>query len=98
VPAFQETKLAFEDIAKLPVVSEALLFHGLGTLTEPYKDDDIGAPSGVDIFTGRTHLLSGRIPDPRRVDEILINYKAADRYGLKVGDVLRMQMIGAGTD
>jgi putative ABC transport system permease protein len=98
VPAFQETKLAFEDIAKLPVVSEALLFHGLGTLTEPYKDDDIGAPSGVDIFTGRTHLLSGRTPDPRRVDEILINYKAADRYGLKVGDVLRLQMIGAGTD
>jgi ABC-type antimicrobial peptide transport system permease subunit len=67
-------------------------------MAERFKDLDIGAPAGVDIFTGRTHLLSGRVPRPDSVDEALINYKARDRYGWKVGDVVPLQLSGAGTD
>src|SRR5437870_9375261 len=41
VTAFQDTKVRFEDVARLPVVSEAVLFRGYGSLTPGLEDLEI---------------------------------------------------------
>ena len=38
----------------------------------------------------RPLLVAGRLPDPGRADELVVNRKAADEYGLRVGDRVTM--------
>ena len=56
------------------------------------QEHDMGAlPPGDDrLFrtVGRPLLVQGRLPDPKRADEVVINRKAAAEFGLRVGDRL----------
>jgi len=98
VTYFQETKLAFADVARLPVVSEAVLFHGYPVTSPRLADLEVGAPVGTELAPSRTHLLEGRTPRPGRADEAVINYRAAQRYHWKVGDVVSFELAGPGTN
>ena len=98
VPDFQDTKIPFEDLARLPVVTEAVVFHGYGSITPAYKDLEISAPRDIEFAPGRTHLVTGRLPRRGRSDESTITYRAADRYHWKVGDEVRFQLARAGSD
>ena len=54
------------------------------------KDLDIGqlAPNDAHLYQtiNRPLVRQGRLPDPRRADEILVNHQAAEKLGLHVGD------------
>ena len=95
---FQQTKLAFADIARLPIVSEAILFHGYSSMKPGLEDLEVGAPVGTEFASDRTHLLDGRTSRPGSVDEAVINYRAAQLYHWKIGDVESFQLAGAGSD
>ncbi|MFY9588551.1 MAG: FtsX-like permease family protein [Actinomycetota bacterium] len=94
---FQETKLAFDDVAQLPVVSEAFVFHGYGGTAGGKGNIEIGAPVGTALGPERTHLLEGRVPRSDRADEATINYKAEQVHHWKVGDVLDVSLAGRGS-
>ena len=72
VPAFQETKLAFDDIAHLPAVAESFLVRGYSTLSPTPQDLEVSAPHGVDFTSSRVKILAGRLPLPERTNEAAI--------------------------
>lgn len=43
----------------------------------------------------RVKLLDGRLPDPARADEVTVGFVAAERFGLEVGDELRLRAANA---
>jgi ABC-type lipoprotein release transport system permease subunit len=46
----------------------------------------------------RTKLLSGRLADPRKADETVVDFPLAERFGLRVGDTMRLRFTRAGED
>lgn len=46
----------------------------------------------------RTKLLSGRLADPARVEEAVVDFPLAERFGLEVGDSFRLRFVRAGED
>lgn len=77
-------------IARLPEVSQSVR----GILD--YADLGVGVPffapadGRIGTSINRFKLLEGRRFDPARLDEAVISFVAADRYGVHVGDLLRL--------
>ena len=46
----------------------------------------------------RTKLLSGRLADPARADEAVVDFPLAERFGLEVGESMRLRFVRAGED
>lgn len=89
-------------IEKLPQVSEASLLVGF-FMGHVDAQGHIGA--GAQRTLGTTddralysfdtgHLVAGRLPDPRRTDEVAINPQLADEQHLHVGSVLHWRVMG----
>jgi len=95
VPDYQETKLAFEDIARLSVVSEARLFRGFGTASPTPEALEVSAPHGFDFAASQANILSGRLPNPERTDEAAITFKAAQRYHWHAGTTVTLALAAA---
>ncbi len=87
------SKLRSADIAKLPGVLDAGRVNGLALL-DP-TTTNIADAFGATVFASdgralyqlaRVKFLDGRLPDPRRPEEIVVNRAFTRRYGLGIGD------------
>lgn len=70
-------------IERLPQVAESArgkVFYGPGNIAALAPADD-----RLGTTINRVKLLEGRLPDPRRVDEALLAFPAAEQLGLDVG-------------
>jgi putative ABC transport system permease protein len=97
IPALSETPPRFEDVARLPNVSEAILLHGYDDVTRG-EELEIIAPVGLEIPANRSHLISGRRPRAGSADEAIVNFHAADQFRWKIGDVVPMTLAATGSD
>ena len=95
---FQETKLPFDAIAALPVVSKAQVFRGFGSVSPTPEKLEISAPHGFDVTASDVKLLSGRIARPERPDEAVITFKAANLFHWHPGTTVSLALAGAGSD
>ena len=93
VPDFQETKLRFEDIASIPVVSEAYLMRGFGVMAPTPKNLEVSSPHGTELPHRLFKLLKGRYPDPTRPDEAMITFKTAALFDWHVGMQIPLALI-----
>ena len=73
-----------------PLVS---LIHGQPTVSVAHVDAALGGPGLLPY-----KILSGRQPDPERLDEVIANYVAAQRLGLHVGDVVPLELVAPFTE
>jgi predicted lysophospholipase L1 biosynthesis ABC-type transport system permease subunit len=87
-----ESGLDVRRVAALPMVAQAAKEQGVSVLPAPIHPTDLTRTLGL-ALTGdlgysfsRPHVLHGRMPRADRVDEVLVNPRFADRYGLSVGD------------
>ena len=85
-------------LARLPNVEQVGTALGFGLTARkadgtPSLDFSTGAaasPDGVAFYdVERFRLLDGRMPDPSRVREILVNETAARTFGLRIGSTFR---------
>jgi putative ABC transport system permease protein len=82
--------LTFEDIKSLPQVVDAVrwsFFFGTGGLA---ASDDPRLGRTIDSFK----VLQGRMPDPNKVDEVIIPFDLARQRHWRLGTVLRTQPQG----
>ena len=92
--SFGVTPEQVDAIARLPEVRTTVR----GILD--YADVGVGVPffatddPRVGTTINRFKLLEGRRPDPRRADEVLMSFAAADRYGVEVGDEITLTFEG----
>ena len=98
IPGLSGSTVKFADIARLPTVSQATLYHGFAVVTPGREDVEPGAPAGVEVQGYRDHLLSGRRPREGSTDEAIINFVAADRFHWKIDDVVPLTLAAAGSD
>jgi hypothetical protein len=79
-------------VRRLPEVADAGEFALAGVFVRGVGRGALGALAPADAHLYRTIsrplLESGRLPNPRRVDEIVVNRNAAAKYGIAVGDRL----------
>ena len=87
-----DTRPVFQKIAHLPEVRQARSYGAFDAV--PLKNgkpdftqnfEALGSLDGRYFDQDRFAVLSGRRPDPRRVDEIAVNEEAAKRYHYHVG-------------
>jgi hypothetical protein len=97
IPAYQEVKLPFEDIAALPSVAEAYSMRGFGVMKGPLQDLEISA-TPVDFPHRFNKVLAGRFPHPDRVDETMISFKTADRFRWRVGTQITVPLLDPASD
>jgi hypothetical protein len=102
---FQNDDVDFDRIERLPQVARVSRDLPLAALirTESGRQMYGGhersvipltSPDGSQLSTlNRPRLLAGRLPDPRRTDEILVDHKALEILGLAVGDTVRVRFI-----
>ncbi|MCJ7436225.1 MAG: hypothetical protein MUP97_00475, partial [Acidimicrobiia bacterium] len=92
-----DSALDYRDVAQLPQIAEAGRVDGLFLVTADLRSQaDFGA-FGVVLASrgragysfGRSKLLEGRNPDPRRAREVGINPVLAEQQHVGVGDRLR---------
>jgi ABC-type antimicrobial peptide transport system permease subunit len=85
---------ARRQVAELPGVAKAYPFM-VGVSAEvlsPGKLGDVSAslfpvsPASITIMTGR--LVAGRLPDPSRADEVVVDENARDRFALPLGSTM----------
>jgi ABC-type lipoprotein release transport system permease subunit len=81
------------DITKLGQLPEVAAWAGFASTSGQFDEHPGGGPMvqiGSDWFTQieRAKVLEGRVPDPARDDEAVINAPAARAYGVRVGTVL----------
>ena len=78
-------------VARLPGVTKAYPFM-VGVATEVFQPRKLGAvsaslfpvaPASISVLTGP--LVAGRLPDPARADEIVVDENARDRFHLDLG-------------
>ncbi len=89
-----DSKLDPKAVARLPMVSDAGVERGLIVVPLPlrkFADVDTALSMGSDGHVGysmaRLHVVEGRMPDTSRADEVLVNRRFADHYGVDVGSV-----------
>ena len=79
------------EVAKLPGVTATYPFL-VGFSAQVFSPPRLGAdspslfpvtPESIPILTGA--LVAGRLPDPRRADEIVVDENIRDRFGLDIG-------------
>ncbi|HEY3673436.1 MAG TPA: ABC transporter permease [Acidimicrobiia bacterium] len=87
-----DSELDPKAIARLPMVSEVGVGRGLIVVPVPLEnvaDLDTALSLGSDGHVGysmaRLHVVEGRMPDTTRADEVLVNQRFADHYGVDVG-------------
>ena len=97
-PDFQETKIPFEDIAALPVVSAAYLIRGFPVMAPTPEALELSAPHGTALPRRFFKLLAGRLPDPDRADEVTITFRTADRFHWKVGTHVQLALLDRSSD
>ena len=91
--------LDWREVAKLPMVAQAGIEHGITLLPRPVRGDDLdtnlGLGLGGDMGFGfaRPHVLHGRMPRSDSVHEVLVNPNFAEHYGLDVGDEISAAII-----
>lgn len=94
VPAFSVNGelLDFDAISGFPEVARSFrlpLFIGLDSYDiTGYRDMALAEQSG--------RLLAGRMPDPSRTDEVLVNFLARQERHVRVGDELDLRLAGPG--
>ncbi|MFN2613401.1 MAG: FtsX-like permease family protein [Actinomycetota bacterium] len=66
-----------------------MMIHGLPTVCVAHIDPHLGDRNGLLSYK----ILEGRQPDPRRLDEAIANYVAAQRLHLHVGDRLPLELV-----
>jgi len=98
IPGLSESTLRFQDVARLPTVSQATLFHIYDTVTPGLEDAEIYAPVGSEVPAYSDHLLAGRRPRTGNADEAIINFIAADRFHWRIGDVVPLTLAATGSD
>lgn len=82
-----------EAAARLPGVERTSTYLGLNSMylaaeggrPQPDTPEVIGSLDGRYTETDRLTLLRGRLPDPDRPDEVLVNAAAVERYDLALG-------------
>jgi hypothetical protein len=82
-----------EEAARLPGVERTATYLGLNSMylaaeggrVQPDSPEVIGSLDGRYTATDRLTLLRGRLPDPDRPDDVLVNAAAAERYDLALG-------------
>ena len=89
-----DSRLDPKAIARLPMVSDIGLEQGMTVVPLPlrnFADIETGLSMGSDGHVGysmaRLHVVDGRMPNPTRADEVLVNRRFADHYHLDVGSV-----------
>lgn len=77
----------YSAVTKLPEVVDAGTFTLAPVGIEEHPEVGTLAPGDTRLYRtiSRPLLVEGRLPDPRRDDEILVNNKAAARFHLRVG-------------
>ena len=91
VPDFQEVRLPFDEIARLPMVSAAYQLRGFPATTPALQDLEISAPT-VPLPARFFKMLDGRIPNPQRADEVMISFRARDRFHWRVGSTITITL------
>ncbi len=102
---FQNYGLDFDRIERLPQVVRVARDRPLAALIRTRSGEQmyggheesvipLASPDGSQLKTlNRPKLLAGRLPDPRRTDEILADGKRSTSSDLKVGDTVRVRFI-----
>jgi hypothetical protein len=82
----------YTPVKRLPEVADAGEFALAGIFVEDVGHGALGALAPADSHLYRTLsrplLEAGRLPNPHRVDELVVNRVAAAKYGIHVGDRL----------
>jgi ABC-type lipoprotein release transport system permease subunit len=87
----------FSRIEKLPEVTQSVRSADLAfwartddgrpvTVNGVYLNAAIDGPDGS---ANRPKLLAGRLPHPQRADEVLVDSRASEQFGLRVGSAIR---------
>ncbi len=78
----------YTPVERLPEVAGSGLFAlaAIGSKEHPGLSGLAPADDHLYRTVARPLLVAGRLPDPHRVDEVLVNRRAASRYHLRVGD------------
>jgi ABC-type lipoprotein release transport system permease subunit len=83
-------RVDYTPVKRLPEVADAGEFALAGIFVSSVGKGQLGALAPADSHLYRTLsrplLEAGRLPDPDRVDEVVLNRNAASKYGLDVGD------------
>jgi len=82
----------YTPVRNLPEVEDAGEFTLTPVRVEGYPTLSQLAPNDDRLYRtiNRPLLVSGRLPDPARVDEVVVNRRAAAQLGLGVGDRLKL--------
>ncbi len=95
-----DSALQSKAVARLPEVAAAAKVTGLAvidpygrTLEEVFGPIAVASDGAALVTIARPKLLSGRIPNPRRAREILVDRTFVKRYGLGVGDTWRVAAV-----
>jgi hypothetical protein len=97
------------DVARLPQVAEVTRYRVFPVLdgrtaagAAIRNPDYVQASAFLDpagwAWLARTKLLSGRLPDPARAEETVIDFPMAERFGLGVGDRLDLRFVRPGEE
>ena len=97
------------DVARLPRVAEVAryrdfpVFDGRTTAGAAIRNPDyVQAHASLDpagsSWLARTKLLSGRLADPARADEAVVDFPMAERYGIGVGDTVELRFVRRGEE
>ena len=84
----------YDEVARLPQVARLGVAFGVfvlpvGVRVEEIFDDIQLAPTEDDLYdTFGFNVLDGRLPKPRRVDEVAVDFRVAEREDLRPGDTL----------
>ena len=87
----------FSRIERLPQVTQSvrsvdLAFWGRTDDGRPVTVNDVflnASIDGPDGSANRPKLLAGRPPDPQRTDEVLVDSRASEQFGLRVGSTIQ---------
>jgi hypothetical protein len=90
----------YREVARLPQVAASSLsarfaMARLDGRNRPLENDTLGTVAVSDFGLSRAIIVSGRLPRPDRVEEVVINASAARESHLRVGDRLRFHGFGA---
>jgi hypothetical protein len=89
-----DSGLDWHAVAALPMVEQAGIEHGVSLLPRPVVPANLltsitlAYGKGIGRTFARARVLHGRVPDPARVDEVLVNPRFAHNFGVGVGDTV----------
>ena len=88
---FAATEAVLADLAAQPEVAAATAFVFIPLVSEEIEFPMAGLGAGWLRDVYRPRIISGRLPDPTRVNEILVNEETARRHHLIPGDVVVLE-------